>query len=66
MEHLDVNPDTWQTSIPFIFSAGDAATGPSLVVEAIGGEERRQGLSISTLQARRLNASPANSKSPHI
>ncbi|MBN1905775.1 MAG: FAD-dependent oxidoreductase [Deltaproteobacteria bacterium] len=34
---LDVNPDTWQTSIPFIFSAGDAATGPSLVVEAIGG-----------------------------
>ena len=37
---FDVNPDTLQTSIPYIFAAGDAATGPSLVVEAIGGGRR--------------------------
>jgi len=37
---FDVDPDTLQTSIPYIFAAGDAATGPSLVVEAIGGGRR--------------------------
>ena len=37
---FDVNPDTLQTSIPYIFAAGDAQTGPSLVVEAIGGGRR--------------------------
>ncbi|MBN2420371.1 MAG: RnfABCDGE type electron transport complex subunit B, partial [Deltaproteobacteria bacterium] len=37
---FDVNRQTLQTSIPFIFAAGDAATGPSLVVEAIGGGRR--------------------------
>jgi formate dehydrogenase (NADP+) beta subunit len=35
-----VNPETLQTSIPNIFTAGDAATGASLVVEAIGGGRR--------------------------
>jgi len=29
-----------QSSIPYIFTAGDSATGPSLVVEAIGGGRR--------------------------
>lgn len=37
---FDVDPDTLQTSISYIFAAGDAATGPSLVVEAIGGGRR--------------------------
>ena len=37
---FDVDPDTLQTSIPYIFAAGDAQTGPSLVVEAIGGGRR--------------------------
>ena len=35
-----VNPITLQSSIPYIFTAGDAATGASLVVEAIGGGRR--------------------------
>jgi NADPH-dependent glutamate synthase beta subunit-like oxidoreductase len=35
-----VDPDTLQTHIPNIFTAGDAATGASLVVEAIGGGRR--------------------------
>ncbi|UCF91327.1 MAG: FAD-dependent oxidoreductase [Desulfobacterales bacterium] len=37
---IDVNPETLQTNIPYLFAAGDAATGPSLVVEAIGGGRR--------------------------
>ncbi len=34
---FDVNSATCQTNIPYIFAAGDAATGPALVVDAIGG-----------------------------
>jgi NADPH-dependent glutamate synthase beta subunit-like oxidoreductase len=37
---IDVNPATLQTNIPFLFAAGDAATGPALVVDAIGGGRR--------------------------
>ncbi|MCP4345840.1 MAG: FAD-dependent oxidoreductase [Desulfobacterales bacterium] len=37
---IDSNPETLQSSIPYIFTGGDSATGPSLVVEAIGGGRR--------------------------
>ena len=37
---IDVNSDTLQSNIPYLFAAGDAATGPSLVVSAIGGARR--------------------------
>ncbi|WP_022667467.1 RnfABCDGE type electron transport complex subunit B [Desulfospira joergensenii] len=37
---VDNDPATLQASIPYIFTAGDAATGPSLVVDAIGGGRR--------------------------
>jgi NADPH-dependent glutamate synthase beta subunit-like oxidoreductase len=37
---IDVNPATLQANIPYLFAAGDAATGPSLVVAAIGGGRR--------------------------
>ncbi len=37
---IDGNPETLQSSIPYIFAAGDAYTGASLVVEAIGGGRR--------------------------
>jgi NADPH-dependent glutamate synthase beta subunit-like oxidoreductase len=37
---IDANPETLQSSIPYIFTAGDSATGPSLVVDAIGGGRR--------------------------
>ncbi len=33
---IDNQPETLQSSIPYIFTAGDSATGPSLVVSAIG------------------------------
>lgn len=34
---FDVDPATHQTNVPYIFAAGDATTGPALVVDAIGG-----------------------------
>lgn len=37
---IEVNAATLQTNIPYLFAAGDAATGPSLVVDAIGGGRR--------------------------
>jgi NADPH-dependent glutamate synthase beta subunit-like oxidoreductase len=37
---IDADPATLQTNIPYLFVAGDAATGPSLVVDAIGGGRR--------------------------
>jgi NADPH-dependent glutamate synthase beta subunit-like oxidoreductase len=37
---IEVDPHTLQTNIPYLFAAGDAATGPALVVEAIGGGRR--------------------------
>ena len=35
-----VHPETMQTTIPNVYTGGDAATGASLVVEAIGGGRR--------------------------
>jgi NADPH-dependent glutamate synthase beta subunit-like oxidoreductase len=37
---FDVHPKTLQSNIPYIFAAGDAQTGPQLVVDAIGGGRR--------------------------
>jgi len=37
---IDNNPETLQSTVPYIFTAGDSATGPSLVVTAIGGGRR--------------------------
>ncbi|MCG8688199.1 MAG: FAD-dependent oxidoreductase, partial [Desulfobacterales bacterium] len=37
---IDSDPATLQSSIPYIFTGGDVATGPALVVDAIGGGRR--------------------------
>jgi NADPH-dependent glutamate synthase beta subunit-like oxidoreductase len=37
---IEVDPTTLQTNVPYLFAAGDAATGPALVVDAIGGGRR--------------------------
>ena len=37
---IDADPETLQSSIPYIFTGGDSATGPALVVTAIGGGRR--------------------------
>ena len=38
--YLAADPDTGQTSTDWVFTGGDAATGPSSVVEAIGAGEK--------------------------
>ena len=38
--YLAADPNTGQTSVDWVFTGGDAATGPSSVVEAIGAGER--------------------------
>jgi NADH-quinone oxidoreductase subunit F len=38
--YIEADPVTGQTSVPWIFAAGDAVTGPASVVEAIGAGER--------------------------
>ncbi len=37
---IDSDPEILQSNLPYVFTAGDCATGPSLVVEAIGGGRR--------------------------
>ncbi|MFP4158111.1 MAG: FAD-dependent oxidoreductase [Desulfobacterales bacterium] len=37
---IDVDPGTCRSNVPYIFAAGDGATGPALVVDAIGGGRR--------------------------
>jgi len=37
---IDADPETLQSSISYVFTAGDAFTGASLVIEAIGGGRR--------------------------
>ena len=37
---IEADPEILQSNIPSIFTAGDAATGPALVVDAIGGGRR--------------------------
>ncbi|NNF98953.1 MAG: FAD-dependent oxidoreductase [Desulfobacteraceae bacterium] len=37
---IDNDPETLQSTLPFIYTGGDSATGASLVVEAIGGGRR--------------------------
>jgi heterodisulfide reductase subunit A-like polyferredoxin len=37
---IKVDPDTLQTSLPHVFAGGDAVTGPSLIVNAIGQGKR--------------------------
>ena len=58
---FDVNPATCQTNVPYIFAAGDAATGPALVVNAIGGG-RKAARSINQF----LRGKPIGSASPAL
>ncbi len=37
---IRVDPETMQTSIPWVFAAGDSVTGPATVVEAVAGARR--------------------------
>ncbi|MBP7462407.1 MAG: FAD-dependent oxidoreductase, partial [Candidatus Delongbacteria bacterium] len=48
---LQVNEQTMQTSIPWIFAVGDAVTGPQAAIDAIGGAGKAVKAIVSYLQA---------------
>jgi len=55
---IDNDPETLQSSIPYIFTGGDSATGPSLVVEAIGGGRRAARSIHQYLSGQEVTATP--------
>jgi RnfABCDGE-type electron transport complex B subunit len=63
---FDVDPATCKTNVPYIFAAGDAATGPALVVDAIGGG-RKAARSIDLfLKGKPVEAQPRQLLNKHI
>lgn len=63
---FDGDPETLQSSIPNIFSAGDAYTGASLVVEAIGGGRRAARAIHKYLSEEEVSAVPKSLRKKHI
>ena len=63
---IDADPEILQSSIPYIFAAGDAFTGASLVVEAIGGGRRAARAIHFYLTGRPLTAVPRSLRKKHI
>jgi len=63
---FDNDPELLQTSLPDVFTGGDAATGPSLVVEAIGGGRRAARSIHQFLTGEEIHTSPKSLRKKHI
>jgi NADPH-dependent glutamate synthase beta subunit-like oxidoreductase len=63
---IDANAEILQSSIPYIFAAGDAFTGASLVVEAIGGGRRAARAIHLYLSGQELKPVPKSLLKKHI
>lgn len=63
---FDNDPELLQTSLPYVFTAGDSATGPSLVVEAIGGGRRAARSIHQYLTGEEVHGSPKSLRKKHI
>ncbi|WP_028313794.1 FAD-dependent oxidoreductase [Desulfatibacillum aliphaticivorans] len=63
---MDHNEDTLQTDIPFIFVGGDSATGPDLVVSAIGGGRKAARSIHQFVMGEEVKAAPKDLKKPLI
>jgi NADPH-dependent glutamate synthase beta subunit-like oxidoreductase len=63
---FDNDPELLQTSLPYIFTGGDAATGPSLVVDAIGGGRRAARSIHQYLTGQEVKSSPKSLLKKHI
>lgn len=63
---FDNDPELLQTSLPYVFTGGDAATGPSLVVDAIGGGRRAARSIHQYLTGEELHTSPKSLLKKHI
>jgi NADPH-dependent glutamate synthase beta subunit-like oxidoreductase len=63
---FDNDPELLQTSLPDVFTGGDAATGPSLVVEAIGGGRRAARSIHQYLTGEEIHTSPKSLRKKHV
>jgi formate dehydrogenase beta subunit len=63
---FDNDEETLQCSLPYLFTAGDAATGPSLVVTAIGGGRRAARSIHQYLTGEEIKGSPKSLRKRHI
>ena len=63
---FDNDPELLQTSLPYVFTAGDSATGPSLVVDAIGGGRRAARSIHQFLNGETVHSSPKSLRKRHI
>jgi NADPH-dependent glutamate synthase beta subunit-like oxidoreductase len=63
---IDADPEILQSSIPYLFAAGDAYTGASLVVEAIGGGRRAARAIHKYLSEETLEPVPKSLRQKHI
>ncbi len=63
---IDSDPEINQSSIPDIFTAGDSATGPSLVVTAIGGGRRAARSIHQFLTGEKVQGAPKSLREKHI
>ncbi|HEA67614.1 MAG TPA: FAD-dependent oxidoreductase [Desulfobacterales bacterium] len=63
---IDADPEILQSNIPHIFTAGDAFTGASLVVEAIGGGRRAARAIHLYLSGKELKPIPKSLLEKHI
>ncbi len=60
------DPETLQCSLPYLFTGGDSATGPSLVVEAIGGGRRAARSIHQYLSGEEIKGSSKSLRKRHI
>lgn len=63
---IDADPETLQSSIPYVFTAGDAFTGASLVIEAIGGGRRAARAIHLYLTGEKVTPVPKSLRKRHI
>ena len=60
------DPETLLCSLPYLFTGGDVATGPSLVVDAIGGGRRAARSIHQYISGEEIKGSPKSLRKRHI
>ncbi|WP_340147867.1 hypothetical protein [Desulfosarcina cetonica] len=63
---FDNDPETLQCSVPYLFTGGDVATGPSLVVTAIGGGRRAARSIHQYITGEEVKGAPKSLRNRHI
>lgn len=63
---FDNDEETLQCSLPYLFTGGDVATGPALVVDAIGGGRRAARSIHQYLTGEEIKGDPKSLRSRHI